>query len=74
MYYWPRMARAKIFTNGGSQAVRLPKSVAFPEGQTEVVVRREGRRARFEQRETLPASARPQARELGVTATPPIAV
>jgi len=37
------MARAKIFTNGGSQAVRLPKSVRFPEGQTEVVVRREGR-------------------------------
>ena len=37
------MARAKIFTNGGSQAVRLPKSVRFPEGQHEVVARREGR-------------------------------
>ena len=37
------MARAKIFTNGGSQAVRLPKSVRFPEGQREVSVRREGR-------------------------------
>ncbi|HEY0372855.1 MAG TPA: hypothetical protein VGD79_12680 [Thermoanaerobaculia bacterium] len=42
------MTRAKIFTNGGSQAVRLPKSVAFPEAQTEVVVRREGRRVILE--------------------------
>jgi antitoxin VapB len=42
------MARAKIFTNGGSQAVRLPKSVRFPEGQVEVVVRREGRRVILE--------------------------
>ena len=42
------MARAKIFTNGGSQAVRLPKSVRFPENQTEVVVRREGRRVILE--------------------------
>jgi antitoxin VapB len=42
------MARAKIFTNGGSQAVRLPKSVRFPDGQTEVVVRREGRRVILE--------------------------
>ena len=42
------MARAKIFTNGGSQAVRLPKSVRFPEDQKEVVVRREGRRVILE--------------------------
>jgi antitoxin VapB len=42
------MARAKIFTNGGSQAVRLPKSVRFPDGQAEVVVRREGRRVILE--------------------------
>lgn len=35
--------RAKIFTNGGSQAVRLPKEVRFPEGQREVTVRRQGR-------------------------------
>ncbi|HEV7239023.1 MAG TPA: type II toxin-antitoxin system VapB family antitoxin [Thermoanaerobaculia bacterium] len=42
------MARAKIFTNGGSQAVRLPKSVRFPEGQREVIVRREGRRVILE--------------------------
>jgi antitoxin VapB len=31
--------RAKIFMNGGSQAVRLPKSCRFPEGVTEVSVR-----------------------------------
>lgn len=36
--------RAKLFKNGGSQAVRLPKDCRFPDGQREVVVRREGRR------------------------------
>jgi antitoxin VapB len=36
--------RAKLFQNGGSQAVRLPQSCRFPEGSTEVVVRREGKR------------------------------
>ena len=36
--------RAKIFKNGGSQAVRLPKSCRFPEGQREVLVSREGRK------------------------------
>jgi len=36
--------RAKLFQNGGSQAVRLPQSCRFPEGATEVVVRREGNR------------------------------
>jgi antitoxin VapB len=36
--------RAKIFTNGGSQAVRLPKSCRFPDDQHEVLVRRVGRR------------------------------
>ena len=36
--------RAKLFRNGGSQAVRLPKSCAFPGNQTEVLVRRDGRR------------------------------
>jgi antitoxin VapB len=40
--------RAKIFTNGGSQAVRLPKSVRFPESQREVIVRRSGRRVILE--------------------------
>jgi len=33
--------RAKLFQNGGSQAVRLPKECRF-EGQQEVVARREG--------------------------------
>jgi antitoxin VapB len=40
--------RAKIFTNGGSQAVRLPKSVRFPDDQREVLVRRVGRRVILE--------------------------
>ena len=37
-------ARAKLFQNGGSQAVRLPKSCRFPDDQAEVVVRRVGRK------------------------------
>jgi antitoxin VapB len=37
-------ARAKLFQNGGSQAVRLPRDCRFPEGQREVTVRREGER------------------------------
>lgn len=37
-------AKAKIFTNGGSQAVRLPKSCSFPKGLLEVTVRKEGPR------------------------------
>lgn len=36
-------SRAKLFRNGGSQAVRLPHSFRFPEGHGEVLVRREGR-------------------------------
>ncbi len=36
--------RAKLFLNGASQAVRLPKEFRFPDGQTEVLVRREGRK------------------------------
>ena len=35
--------RAKLFQNGGSQAVRLPKECRFPEGEREVIVRRAGR-------------------------------
>lgn len=35
--------RAKIFRNGGSQAVRLPKSCRFPDDQDEVIVRRVGK-------------------------------
>jgi antitoxin VapB len=40
--------RAKIFSNGGSQAVRLPKAVRFPNGQREVLVHRVGRRVILE--------------------------
>ena len=40
--------KAKIFTNGGSQAVRLPKSCSFPKGLSEVIVRKEGRRVILE--------------------------
>lgn len=39
--------RAKLFQNGGSQAVRLPKAYRFT-SQREVVVRREGRRVILE--------------------------
>lgn len=35
--------RARIFKNGGSQAVRLPKSFRFDDDEVEVLVRREGR-------------------------------
>ena len=39
--------RAKIFQNGGSQAVRLPKDCRF-EGQDEVMVYRDGNRVILE--------------------------
>jgi antitoxin VapB len=39
--------RAKLFQNGGSQAVRLPKAHRFA-AQREVLVRREGRRVILE--------------------------
>ena len=50
--------RAKLFQNGGSQAVRLPKDYRFPEGESEVVVRREGRRVILEPPDEWPASFR----------------
>jgi antitoxin VapB len=40
--------RAKIFQNGGSQAVRLPKSCRFADDQEEVIVRRVGRQVILE--------------------------
>jgi len=49
-------ARAKLFQNGGSQAVRLPKDCRFPEDQREVIVRREGRRVILEPVDQWPAS------------------
>lgn len=39
--------RAKLFQNGGSQAVRLPKACRFP-AHGEVLVHREGRRVILE--------------------------
>ena len=41
-------ARAKLFLNGGSQAVRLPKACRFPDSAGEVRVRLEGRRVILE--------------------------
>jgi antitoxin VapB len=40
--------RAKLFRNGGSQAVRLPKKYRF-EGRTEVLIRRDGKRVVLEE-------------------------
>jgi antitoxin VapB len=48
-------ARAKLFQNGGSQAVRLPKECRFPEEQLEVLVRREGTRVILEPLDEWPA-------------------
>jgi antitoxin VapB len=50
-------ARAKLFQNGGSQAVRLPKACRFPTAQ-EVLVRREGRRVILEPADEWPAEFR----------------
>ena len=49
-------ARAKLFQNGGSQAVRLPRSCRFPEDHAEVVVHREGRRIVLEPVDEWPAA------------------
>jgi virulence-associated protein VagC len=50
--------RAKVFHNGGSQAVRLPKVCRFPAGQREVLVRREGARVVLEACDEWPADFR----------------
>jgi antitoxin VapB len=49
-------ARAKLFQNGGSQAVRLPRQCRFPEGETEVVVTRIGRKVILEPLNDWPES------------------
>jgi antitoxin VapB len=46
--------RAKIFRNGGSQAVRLPKSCRFDDGQDEVIVRRVGKKVILEPADVWP--------------------
>jgi len=38
------VARTKLFRSNRSQAVRLPKDVAFPEGVSEVTILRDGKR------------------------------
>jgi antitoxin VapB len=47
--------RAKIFQNGGSQAVRLPKSCRFSDDLDEVTVRRRGRQVILEPANEWPA-------------------
>ena len=42
-----KIIHAKLFKNGGSQAVRLPKECRFP-GIEEVLVHREGRKVILE--------------------------
>jgi antitoxin VapB len=49
-----KATRAKLFQNGGSQAVRLPRECRFPEGETEVVVRKVGRRVILEPADVWP--------------------
>ena len=38
----PHEKRASVFKSNRSQAVRVPKEFAFPEGVKQVVIRREG--------------------------------
>ena len=49
--------RAKLFQNGGSQAVRLPKACRFAD-QREVLARREGRRVILEAADEWPEAFR----------------
>jgi antitoxin VapB len=46
--------RAKIFQNGGSQAVRLPKSCRFSDDQDEVIARRVGKQVILEPADEWP--------------------
>lgn len=52
-----KVTRAKLFQNGGSQAVRLPKECRFTTG-SEVLVRREGRRIVLEAADEWPEAFR----------------
>jgi antitoxin VapB len=54
IFFIVKPLRAKLFRNGGSQAVRLPREYRFPEGQSEVAVRRVGRRIILEPVEEWP--------------------
>ena len=48
-----KATRTKLFQNGGSQAVRLPKECRFS-GRGEVLVRRQGRRVILEAADDWP--------------------
>jgi antitoxin VapB len=48
--------RAKLFRNGGSQAVRLPKDCRFPDDQREVVIRKVGQSVVLEPVDAWPAA------------------
>lgn len=50
--------RAKLFKNGGSQAVRLPADCRFPEDQREVAVKRIGRKVILEPIDEWPETFR----------------
>jgi antitoxin VapB len=52
-----KTARAKLFQNGDSQAVRLPKDCRFT-AQEDVIVRREGRRVIIEPADEWPEQFR----------------
>lgn len=52
-----KTAWAKLFQNGDSQAVRLPKDCRFT-AQEEVIVRREGRRVIIESADEWPEKFR----------------
>jgi virulence-associated protein VagC len=43
-----KSSRAKLFRNGGSQAVRLPLACRFPEDAGEVLIHQDGRRVILE--------------------------
>jgi len=50
--------RAKLFRNGGSQAVRLPHECRFPDDQREVIARRQGRTVILEPADEWPDAFR----------------
>ncbi len=52
-----KSSRAKLFRNGSSQAVRLPRDCQF-KADTEIVVRREGRRVVIEPKDEWSAKFR----------------
>jgi antitoxin VapB len=50
----PMAERARIFQNGGSQAVRLPKSCRFTKDQDQVIVRKVGKQVILEPADEWP--------------------